>query len=1149
MPEIHPTEIFHQLLADRSKHLEELRAELAKAKCPVVLENLHGSALPFILSQLLSEERRPLLILTAGGERAEDITGDLEYFGVETAFHYPKWEVLPYDEDDLTLEIAAKTLDVLEGIVRRADDREAPAFAVCAPVDALMLRVLPQATIKQMNVRIRWGETIDPAEFADTLNRAGYTREPLVEARGEYSIRGGIIDIYPLNREDPIRIDLFGDEIESVRNFDPVTQRSTDDLGTEADIIIPPTRLKQQVMNHLSEGVALDSLFDLMPEDTIIVLETPERYHEVCGYFENAVARQYEMVIKENPDAVPPEKLLISAAELPKQIGRFQRIEHSDHPAEPDGKSKHISFEQVNYGAESAELDAWISQIEKLQKKDYLLAVICDNDGQVQRFDELLREREISAVPVIENQAPTGFHIKDVLEGYQDIIVTTGALQSGFAMPDIRLCLITDREIFGRYKRRYVYKKIYKGKPIQSSNEMRRNDFVVHADHGIGQFLGMRVQNIDNRMVELIEILYDNNDKLLVPVEKIHKVQKYSGPESAEPKLDRLGSAKWAKRRKKNTEEIEKMAEALLELYAERQMANRDPHGGDTRLQKEFESSFLYQETPDQMQAIIDAKTDMERDRPMDRLVCGDVGYGKTEVAIRAVFKCVQSGRQAAILCPTTILAQQHFNTFRERFADYPIRIDKISRFRKPAEVKEIKKKMKEGALDVVIGTHALLSKDVSFQNLGLMVVDEEQRFGVKAKEKLKDLRKEVDILTLSATPIPRTLHLALSGMRDLSLITTPPPDRQPIKTKIINFEEDQISEAILRELNRGGQVYFIHNRVNTIKEVAKRLQEIVPHAKIAIGHGQMKQGELEDVMMDFINQKYDILVATTIVESGVDIPNCNTIIINRADAFGLAQLYQLRGRVGRERRRAYAYLIVPQGRAITDAAVKRLQAIEEFAELGVGFSIAMRDLEIRGAGDVLGKQQHGAISEIGFELFCELLEEKVREKSGDLPPKFQDVEVRWDASALIPPPYMPMEAQRVTFYKRCADARSEEDLKAIADELEDRFGRLPVEAETMLDTYRLRICAQPLRIGGIVKSGNKIRITLIEPEARERESVFKRAAKGIPEIESLYADTFDQVLITAKEKLEQDVIAKALLEWMKKTAAEAPSASIQQEA
>ena len=1142
-----PQDLFCQLVRDRSRHLTDLVAQVREGRKTLVLERLSGSSLPLVLATLLREEKRPMLVLTAGGERAEDLVGDFEFFRVPNVHHYPKWEVLPYDEEDLSLEVTSKTLDVYEALTRHGTPEAPEPFVICAPVDALMLRTLPGAQLRDLTVAVRWGETVDIPALDSRLRAAGYSREPLVEARGEYSIRGGVIDIFPLNAENPIRVDLFGDEIESIRTFDLGTQRSLEDLGTEAVVYIQPGGLKRQILARLKEGGALETFFDLLPPETIVVLESPERFGEVCEYYQSAVERQFEIANRHaGGELPPPPGMIVQATEMPDRLKPFRRIEHSEHAPAADGKTRHIPFEAVPYGPVSSDLEGWISQIRKFQSQDYVVAVVCDNDGQVQRFDELLREQDISALPVLSAKADITAAVRNVLEGFQDVILLVGGVQTGFALADARLCVMTDREIFGRYKRRYVYKKIYKGKPIQGTNEIRRGDYVVHADYGIGQFIGMRVQLIDGRQVELIEIQYADENKLLVPIEKIARVQRYAGPEAASPTLDKLGSNKWAKRKKKNEEEINRIAEELLELYARREVASRIPHAPDTHMQREFEASFLYQETHDQLSAIEATKADMEKGRPTDRLVCGDVGYGKTEVAIRALFKCHQSGRQAAVLCPTTILAQQHYNNFRERFADYPIRIDMISRFRSAAEVREVKRKLKAGELDMVVGTHAILSKDMVFQNLGLIVVDEEQRFGVQAKERLKEMRTEVDLLTLSATPIPRTLHMALSGLRDLSLITTPPPDRQPIKTRIISFEEEQIAEAILRELNRGGQVYFVHNRVTTIQEVTRRLQEIVPHARITFAHGQMKETDLEETMIKFIDHQFDILVATTIIESGVDIPNCNTIIINRADAFGLAQLYQLRGRVGRERRRAYAYLIVPQGKAITESAIKRLQAIEEFAELGAGFSIAMRDLEIRGAGDILGKAQHGAITEIGFELYCEMLEEKVREKKGNIggPSRLHDVDIRWDSSAFFPPPYMPVEAQRVTFYRNLAVCRTQEEVAAIEEELRDRYGALPPPAVNLHMQNRLRLDCQPLRIAGVRKSGDKIRLVLMDISARETAERYRQALTARPLFTGIIADSSDQMVLSVKAGTPAEQVIAALHEWFTYIASTAPGAT-----
>ena len=673
-------------------------------------------------------------------------------------------------------------------------------------------------------------------------------------------------------------------------------------------------------------------------------------------------------------------------------------------------------------------------------------------------------------------------------------------------MPSVGLIFLTDREMFGRYKKRHIFRRFYKGIPVVSADEIKRGDYVVHIDHGIGKFLGIRQQIIDGKRVDLLQIEYQGQDKLLVPVDKIHKIQKYSGVEGLIPPVDKLGSKRWIIRKKKSQEAIEKMAKELLEIYARRKISKGYEYSPDTVWQTEFEATFPYEETPDQLRAIQEVKADLQSSRPMDRLVCGDVAYGKTEVAIRAAFKVVQENKQVALLCPTTILAQQHYRTFRERFAGFPTKIEMLSRFRTPKEQRDILHRLKYGDIDIVIGTHRLLSEDVEFCDLGLVIVDEEQRFGVRHKEKLKKMRASVDFLTLTATPIPRTLYMALSGLRDMSIINTPPPGRLPIKTKLIHFEPELIKEAIMREVNRGGQVYFVHNRIHNIHKVAEQIQKFLPNVSIAIAHGRMRERELEKVMIDFVERKYDVLISTTIIENGLDIPNVNTIIINRADAFGLAQLYQLRGRIGRDIRQAYAYLVVPKGQPITETALKRLAAIEEFTELGSGFNVAMRDLEIRGAGNLLGREQHGCIVSIGFDLYCQLLEQTIRRLKGEeIEEEAGPIEIRLEMDAYLPREYISVESLRLGVYKRLAQARSLETIEELKEELRDRYGRIPAVVENLLMIARLRVVSQNLGIKRILQnhyqftiytSGNLEDISTILEKSKWKE-VFRPSIKG----------------------------------------------------
>ena len=1034
----------------RAPAVVRLREALGRAKNNprIAIRGLRAGSLPAAVGAVVRDgpdgQAPPwpaVMLVTANHERAVELFDDLRFFGYGNCFHYPKPELLPYEADEPPLEEQVKHLEFLHALASRREG--APPLLCVTSIEALFPRVPPLDILRAMCLPVEWGEPLDTAAFADRAAAIGYTRVATVEARGEFAVRGGIVDIFPVNTDNPLRIDLFGTEIESMRWFDVHTQRSLRGEDNLERVMVLPARQRVVLEAALAAAghAALPTLPDLLPEGSLLIIDTPETYPVLDERHRQITTRQFAEHGAGRPE---PARLFATLAEIEAAGRRFTQVQHSlilDTPGLRTIAAETSSFETVK-----PSLEHYITQVRRRLADGFTVVVVCDNDGQAQRMEELFGENEIGAVqylpgkPGRETLPPRGD-----LGAFADAIVTVGDLHAGFVFPDARLFVVTDREIFGRYKRRHVYRKVYKSTPIADPREIRTGDFVVHLDHGIGRFEGIRTQTVDGRTGDYLELVYADNGRLLVPIEKIAYVHKYSGPEQAAPALDTLGGKKWLQRRRKSREDIEKLAKQLLDLYARRAAARGYACGPDTPWQREFEASFLYTETPDQLRAIAEVKADMMSDKPMDRLVCGDVGYGKTEVAIRAAFKAIQERRQVALLCPTTILAQQHFTTFRERFADYPIRVEMLSRFNTEGETRRIIAALRDGTVDMVVGTHMLLSKRVEFARLGLVIVDEEQRFGVAQKERLKELRTSVDFLTLTATPIPRTLYMALSGLRDMSLINTPPADRQPIKTRVIHWDREQIEEAILRELNRGGQVFFVHNRVQTIHEVATRLREIVPSARIAIGHGQMPDDDLEQVMLDFIDGKIDILVSTTIIENGVDIPNVNTIIINRADAFGLAQLYQLRGRVGRESRQAYAYLIVPAGQGITEQAVARLAAIQEFTELGVGFNIAMRDMEIRGAGNLLGREQHGSMCAVGFELYCRMLEEAVESLRGTMLGEEQapEVEIQWKVSAHIPPQYVPVESQRVMLYKRLVEARTLEELDELAAEMRDRYGEV----------------------------------------------------------------------------------------------------------
>ncbi|MFH0794981.1 MAG: transcription-repair coupling factor [bacterium] len=1099
----------------RSKKYEDLLEQVRRNNNFIVTKGLVGGASSYLAANLSFSTNRALLIVVGHNEKAEEFYDDLNFWGLQGVCLYPQWETLPFEEEEPPLEIAAKQFETLAALRHWRNEHTGPAPVVVTTVEALLQKVLAPEAFEKLLIHAERGKTYSLDALATDLVRAGFERVVMVESRGEFSIRGGILDVYSLDQDHPCRLDFFGDELEAIKPFDIQTQRSLKDAPTMPSVTFLPAKSQSVLAPALAEGAGLTSLLDWLRPDSIIIEREAERFGETAEKFAALIERQYrEMSTGDNPPKWTPEKLYLSFDAMQRSFKPFVRVQMSGQPAvEHATDREEIVFHTASFESVAPQLESYLGLMKRKQSEDFLVNVVCDNDGQIQRLDEVLREKELGALLLYSNDSDTkAFRERDSLSGYPDIVLSTGSLHNGFSFNEIQLMIVTDREIFGRYKRRHIYRKIFKGAPIAGLSEIRRGDYVVHVEHGIGRFEGFRYQKLNDQEMELIELLYQDGDRLLVPVDKVHYLQKYTAAEGVEPSLDKLGSKRWISRRRKSQEAIEKMAEELLEIYARRAQTQGHRFATDTVWQREFEASFIYHETPDQWRAIEEVKEDMCSEKAMDRLVCGDVGYGKTEVAIRAAFKAVQEKRQVALLVPTTILGQQHYKTFSERFADYPVRVEVLSRFRTPKQQKETLKALKLGLVDIVVGTHRLLSKDVEFADLGLLIVDEEQRFGVRQKEKIKALKASVDVLTLTATPIPRTLYMALSGLRDMSVINTPPPDRQPIKTRVIHFLREQIEEAILRELNRGGQIYFVHNRIQNIHLVEKQLLEIAPQARIVTAHGQMNEHELERVMLDFIDGKFDVLLSTTIIENGLDIPNVNTIIINRADAFGLAQLYQLRGRVGRDVKRAYAYLIVPEGQPITEAAVKRLAAIEEFTDLGSGFQVAMRDMEIRGTGSLLGREQHGAIVDIGFELYCQLLEQAVRRLKGETIDDRQPVEIKWRTTALLPHHYVPIEGHRIALYKKFAAARELREIDDLNEELEDRYGELPEAVRNLVSLSKMRVL------------GTKCGLSLITLT----DHGFKAAARGslmeiLKTVESVRDKTKDllQVSVDAKQQIE----------------------------
>jgi len=1103
----------------------------------IVVTEVRGGAAPALLALLAGALGRPTLVLTSSLERAEALTDGLCFFGADPLI-FPGFDTLPFEHAEPVLHITAARNRVLARLARHAQDAGAAPPLIVASADAVLFRPLPREVLARHALRIGWGQSLDLERFAESLVQMGYAREALVESPGEFAIRGSIIDLFPPDAEWPWRLDLFGEEIEQIRRFDPSTQRSLPQQVEIETIEVLAAGIMAPQLDWLRAGKALGNFFELLPPETLVVFDGPSRVRQRLLHFEDVAGRNWSDLEKQSrqgregdtpnffiQNGHAPGDWLLTADQAWTASRAFRRLELAtlslDLADEVDPAARTFDLGTLSFESMPSQFPEYLGLFRERLLKGHWVVVVCDNNGQVMRLDELLRENEISAA-VLDGEDGRGLP-KDPQAPCPDVLLTTGELQEGFQSFGGRLLVVTDREIFGRYKRRHAYRKIARGRAIASPTEINRGDYVVHVEHGIGLFERIRRQEVDGRMAEFIELTYQDGDKLLVPVEKLHLVQKYASADAKAPTLDKLGGRKWQSRTRKTMEAVRKMAGELLELYARRAAAEGYGFGPDTTWQQEFEASFIYQETPDQLKAIQEVKKDMSEARPMDRLVCGDVGYGKTEVAIRAAFKALTEGRQVAVLAPTTLLVAQHYATFCERLADYPLKVDMLSRFRSPREQKETLERLERGEVNLVVGTHRLLSRDVKFKDLGLLVVDEEQRFGVAQKEKIKNLRASVDILTLTATPIPRTLYMALSGLRDLSVINTPPTGRHPIKTRTIHFDRELIEEAILRELNRGGQVYFVHNRIESIQEVAATIRQIVPHARLVIAHGQMDEDQLEQIMLDFIQGKYDILVSTTIIENGIDIPNVNTIVINRADTFGLAQLYQLRGRVGRDVRQAYAYLILPPGQEVTPTAIKRLEALEEFTDLGMGFSIAMRDMEIRGTGNILGREQHGAITDVGFEMYCRLLEEAVGDLRGQLPHEpLWPVDIKWPVDQFLPEEYIPVESQRIRFYKDIAAARVREDLESLLEELVDRYGALPAPAVNLVNACRLKLAASPWRIDAI-RPGPDETVRIKAPVfATELAAALSERASLARELFSKLRKAGDQVILQLREEDEE---------------------------
>jgi transcription-repair coupling factor (superfamily II helicase) len=1015
-----------------------------------------GAAKACLVAALVARARDTAarwLVLTPGREQAEKLADDLAAFlpaGPPGVHLLASWEALG-DEGAPSIEAEGERQRLLEAIRRRD-----PAIVVAPP--AAFLALLPDAGWTQaVRVALHPGARIRLEDVVARFVAGGYERTDLVHAPGEMAVRGGLVDVFPSTEEHPVRVEWAGDEVESIRAFDVDSQRTT---ATLQEVTVLPAR---------SNGPVGQALVEALDDAACVIDEPDETARQARALHERAEAR-HRRAVETGATSSPDPIGLATWERIARTLSGRRAISISTlrRPARGDA----VEFP---CGA----VESFAGQIEGLaeEARRWMAAGrrVIVASRQAHRMAELLGEHGVPA--------GTTEHI-DALPAPSTVVVVAQSLTEGFVIDD--LVVVTDGEILGWRRRRRQTRWLRDGARLATWTELEPGDLVVHVHHGVGLYRGLERLAIGSGERDYLHLEYAQGDALYVPTDQIALVQRYVGVDGQTPQIHRLGGTEWEREKRRVRERAREMARELLDLYAARERVHGHAFGPDTPWQHEMEGAFAYEETPDQRKAIDDVKRDMEAPRPMDRLICGDVGYGKTEVALRAAFKAVMDGKQVAVLVPTTILAQQHATVFRERFAPYPIRVEVLSRFRTPREQAEVLESARAGAVDILIGTHRLLNKSVAFRDLGLVIIDEEQRFGVTHKERLKQLRTQVDVLTLTATPIPRTLHMSLAGLRDLSVMETPPEARQPIRTFIHEDEPELVRDAIRRELERGGQVYVVHNRVETIERAAHRIRLAVPEARVAVAHGQMPETRLEQVMLDFLGGRYDVLVCTTIVEIGLDIPRVNTILVEDAHLLGLAQLYQLRGRVGRADRQAYAYLLYPRHARLTAEAEQRLVAMREFVELGSGLRLAMRDLEIRGAGNILGPEQHGHLAAVGFDLYMRLLDEAIREVRGEIVEEAPEVTVDLHVDAYLPEGYIASPGQRMTAYRRLAGARTLEECEAAVTELRDRYGPLPQPARSFVEVIRLRVLARRAGVASISRDRGGVLLKVADPGAGE---------------------------------------------------------------
>jgi len=1135
------------------------------------ISGVTDSMVSHLTYSLLGDENK--VIITSTEKRAKEIVDDLKFFEGDCVYFYPAKDLIFYSADVHSNDITRARMTVIERLLKRE-----PVTLVMS-IEALVDPLIPIEFVRENYLEYKPGMSIDLKNLMKQLVYMGYERVDLAESRGQFAVRGGLIDIYPVDKTEIVRIELWGDEIDSIRLVNHETQRSINNVENVAilparEIVVNEELVKKAHKNieddykkmygKLKKLNNLDAAYELTRTKDILLdkvenfgnfngIESNVYYYfdktvSILDYFEELKIVLVEPIhIKERIKGMQLEyndsmqTRLEKGYLLPRQAELSMRFKHLLDDIDVYqtvmmsalySKKKILSFdESIQFNIKSINVyhqnfELMIKDIDFYIKQNYQIIMLTASTTRAKRLHELFIENDIPSYLVKDFD-------KELVKG--SIAIAYGNIHKGFDYPDIRFAVMAETDMTGTKKKSKKKRKFSGGKKIDHFTELKVGDYIVHEHHGVGVFRGIETIEIDQISKDFVKIDYRDNGSLYISINQLSSIQKYIGAEGKAPRLNKLGTAEWKKVKARVKNAVEEMATELIELYAKRENSKGHIYDADTTWQNEFEEMFPYDETDDQINAIADTKRDMEGTKIMDRLICGDVGYGKTEVAIRAAFKAVQEGKQVAYLVPTTILAQQHYNNFVQRMKDFPIRVDMLSRFRTKKEQKHSLEGIRQGVVDIVIGTHRLVSKDVIFKDLGLLIVDEEQRFGVAHKEKIKQMKEDVDVLTLTATPIPRTLHMSMIGVRDMSILEEPPEERQPIQTYVLEHNDELIKDAIYREISREGQVYYVYNRVKDIDEVASKISAMVPEASVAYAHGQMGERELEDIMVDFINGEIDVLVSTTIIETGLDIQNCNTIIIQNADQMGLSQLYQLRGRVGRSSRLAYAYLTYKRDKVLKEVAEKRLKAIKEFTEFGSGFRIAMRDLEIRGAGNILGQRQHGHMDAVGYELYCKMLEEAVNKEKGIRVKETFETTIELSVNAYIPPTYIIDEVQKINSYKKIASIRNEEDHEDMQDELIDRYGEPPKAVVNLLEIALIKGIANSLSVVSIEEQNQNIVIEMRSdaqidatriPEVIKKDSKHRRF--------TINKKPYFTLLLEDKEKPKQLVYIKSLLQDIK---------------